>query len=205
VSHLIAVVPPASVNTNDSVLLLQRADLDPSVKDHEGYTAFDLYNSTLHGTIPSPWERSPGELLTWNTNRYAWVSIPWENLMLRARRNAVISPGDPHDTAFPDSVFVGGKSNNESSTPDSTRSTIDGRFLSVGVEDVAMSRSQMGALRRPLCKSISDVPPSSHNYVREFREHSRIWYGWRRAVGVIPNFPCFLLTYDLLAPLRHRM
>lgn len=52
-----------------SILLLQRADVDTSLKDYEGYTAFDLYNSTVEGTKPD--ESGTADLFTWGTNRYA--------------------------------------------------------------------------------------------------------------------------------------
>ena len=53
----------------ESILLLQRSDTDVSLKDIEGYTAFDLYNSTVHGTKPSDGE-GPTELFTWGANRF---------------------------------------------------------------------------------------------------------------------------------------
>jgi hypothetical protein len=49
------------------VLLLQCPDIDTSLKDLEGYTAFDLYNSTLDGTKPGTGD---AELYTWGVNRY---------------------------------------------------------------------------------------------------------------------------------------
>lgn len=57
--------------TADSIrcrlLLLQRPETDVQLKDYEGYTAFDLYNSTVEGTSP---ERDlPGDVYTWGTNR----------------------------------------------------------------------------------------------------------------------------------------
>lgn len=51
------------------LLLLQRPDIDSSSKDLEGYTAFDLYNSTLDGTKPAAGELN-AELYTWGVNRY---------------------------------------------------------------------------------------------------------------------------------------
>jgi len=52
------------------LLLLQRADVDTSLKDLEGYTAFDLYNSTVNDTKPDARDLK-AELFTWGTNRYA--------------------------------------------------------------------------------------------------------------------------------------
>lgn len=53
-----------------SLLLLQRNDIDASAKDLEGYTAFDLYNSTVNGTKPDT-EALTTELYTWGANM--WV------------------------------------------------------------------------------------------------------------------------------------
>jgi hypothetical protein len=54
-----------------SVLLLQRADLDLYLKDSEGLTAFDLYNTTVEGTRPSFHHGDVyiGQLYTWSTNK----------------------------------------------------------------------------------------------------------------------------------------
>lgn len=52
------------------VLLLKRSDVDVSLKDYEGYTAYDLYNSTLETTKPSSSGNVPAELFTWGANRY---------------------------------------------------------------------------------------------------------------------------------------
>lgn len=52
-----------------SQLLLQRSDIDTTLKDNEGYTAFDLYNSTLVGTKPSLEDGDAyADLYTWGTN-----------------------------------------------------------------------------------------------------------------------------------------
>lgn len=50
------------------LLLLQRGDTDASLKDLEGYTAFDLYNSTVNGSKPFAQE-GVAELYTWGANR----------------------------------------------------------------------------------------------------------------------------------------
>ena len=52
------------------LLFLQRSDVDTSLKDFEGYTAFDLYNSTVNDTKPDA-NNLRAELFTWGTNRYA--------------------------------------------------------------------------------------------------------------------------------------
>ena len=65
-----------------SLLLLQHPSTDTTLKDLEGYTAFDLYNSTVEGTKPelflspatstlSPVQSVAGaELFTWGANRF---------------------------------------------------------------------------------------------------------------------------------------
>jgi hypothetical protein len=53
-----------------SILLLQRGDIDTSLKDSEGYRAFDLYNTTVEDTMPNKRETPRGlELYTWGSNR----------------------------------------------------------------------------------------------------------------------------------------
>jgi inhibitor of Bruton tyrosine kinase len=53
----------------NSILLLQRPDIDTSLKDYEGYTAFDLYNSTVEGTKPTTSPDGLYDLFTWGANR----------------------------------------------------------------------------------------------------------------------------------------
>ena len=70
------------------------------IKDYEGYTAFDVYNSTVSGTKPlpdrhprdptdSPTARVPADLFTWGTNR-----------------NASLGLGDANDRTHPDQVAL---------------------------------------------------------------------------------------------------
>lgn len=53
------------------IMLLRCADVDTSIKDMEGYTAFDLYNSTVQSAYPTSLEDGYADLLTWGANR--WV------------------------------------------------------------------------------------------------------------------------------------
>jgi hypothetical protein len=49
---------------------LQRGDIDTSLKDFEGYRAFDLYNTTVEDTMPGKRDTQSGlELYTWGSNR----------------------------------------------------------------------------------------------------------------------------------------
>ncbi|CAK5265304.1 unnamed protein product [Mycena citricolor] len=74
-------------NIAAALLLLQRPDMDISLKDSDGYTAFDLYNSTVNGTTPEPALHS--ELYTWGANR-----------------NAALGLVDSNDRTFPDQVVI---------------------------------------------------------------------------------------------------
>lgn len=58
-------------NLQTALTLLKRSPpADVRIKDFEGLTAFDLYNSTVHGTNPpAPTQRLAGELYTWGANR----------------------------------------------------------------------------------------------------------------------------------------
>lgn len=67
-------------------LLLQRDDVDMRLKDREGLTPFDVYNSTVDGTNPSPDPLSthplnPGrvELLSWGSNRNYTLGFPTDS------------------------------------------------------------------------------------------------------------------------------
>jgi len=51
------------------ILLLKRLDIDMSIKDLEGHTAHDLYNSTVRSAKPTNDEETLAELFTWGTNR----------------------------------------------------------------------------------------------------------------------------------------
>ncbi|KIL60845.1 hypothetical protein M378DRAFT_130290 [Amanita muscaria Koide BX008] len=54
-------------NLPAALLLLQRPDIDVTLKDYEGYSAFDLYNSTIEGTKPD--QNDPdADLFMWGTN-----------------------------------------------------------------------------------------------------------------------------------------
>ena len=52
-------------------MLLRCADIDTSIKDMEGYTAFDLYDLTVQSAHPTSLEDGYADLLTWGANR--WV------------------------------------------------------------------------------------------------------------------------------------
>jgi inhibitor of Bruton tyrosine kinase len=82
------------------MLLLQRSDIDVTLKDYEGYTAFDLYNSTIEHSKPSMdlgcgysadhmAAYTSADLFTWGVNR-----------------NAVLGSGSADDRTFPEPVLI---------------------------------------------------------------------------------------------------
>ncbi|KZS93259.1 RCC1/BLIP-II protein [Sistotremastrum niveocremeum HHB9708] len=96
------------------ILLLQRDDIDISLKDYEGYTAFDLYNSTVNGTKPEP-TFDTAELFTWGTNR-----------------NATLGHGDAEDRSNPDQVLL--------KTEDDPAKPIKERFTPITFSDITMAK-----------------------------------------------------------------
>lgn len=103
-------------NLATALLLLQRSDIDTLARDVEGYTPFDLYNSTIEGTIPDHHDHRGEELYTWGSNR-----------------NAALGVGDGNDRAHPELVTP--------RIPDvSEKETLDARFTPVRVRQVAMSK-----------------------------------------------------------------
>ncbi|KAI6032378.1 hypothetical protein BKA83DRAFT_106442 [Pisolithus microcarpus] len=106
-------------NIEVAILLLKHLDIDTSTRDFEGYTAFDLYNSTVPTTKPlSCDERIPADLFTWGTNR-----------------NAALGLGDANDRIFPDPVVLPMKD-----VPRARGCSLEDRFTTVRVCDVKMSK-----------------------------------------------------------------
>ncbi|PKI82340.1 hypothetical protein MVES1_003487 [Malassezia vespertilionis] len=57
-------------NLRVAIRLLQRPDVDTSLRDHEGFAPFDLYNLTVRGTHPSAEDATDGmDLFVWGANR----------------------------------------------------------------------------------------------------------------------------------------
>lgn len=113
-------------NISTALLLLQRADVDCNLKDLEGYRAFDLYNSTVHGTKPELGPRL--DLFTWGANR-----------------NAALGLGDGDDRAYPDQVAI------ERIPKVSEQDSLDIRFEPVRVNQVVMSKLHTGELSTSNC------------------------------------------------------
>ncbi|KAG6840585.1 hypothetical protein C0991_005725 [Blastosporella zonata] len=107
-----------SANFPTALLLLQRSDTDRTLQDLEGYTAFDLYNSTLNGTKPRR-DAPYGELYTWGANR-----------------NAALGFADGGDRLHPDQVNIQKKDTDI----DAEISHLVSRFFPVYVRQVQMSK-----------------------------------------------------------------
>ena len=103
-------------NIATAQLLLQRPDIDANLRDIEGYTPFDLYNSTVEGTVPDHFTRRGQELYTWGSNR-----------------NAALGVGDGDDRAIPELVSL-----RVSAVPETE--ILDARFTPIRVRQIAMSR-----------------------------------------------------------------
>ena len=58
-------------NLTAATVLLRRADIDLRVRDFEGLTPLELYNTTVAGTGPSDEEASDGQadMFVWGGNR----------------------------------------------------------------------------------------------------------------------------------------
>ncbi|KAF8810432.1 hypothetical protein BYT27DRAFT_7186506 [Phlegmacium glaucopus] len=103
-----------SANLPAALLLLQRPDIDTSLKDLEGYTAFDLYNSTVPDTKPDARDLK-AELFTWGANR-----------------NAALGHGDGDDRTYPDRVVIKVK--------DDPKKSLQARFSPIFVTQIQMSK-----------------------------------------------------------------
>ncbi|WVW82934.1 hypothetical protein I302_104949 [Kwoniella bestiolae CBS 10118] len=102
--------------------LLARGDIDLSVKDAEGMTAFDLYNGTVEGTNP-PHDVDGSDLYVWGVNR-----------------NYGLGTGDASDKAFPDHI------NLLTQAQASGRSDPSEKFDHVGVKKVSMAKLHTGVV-----------------------------------------------------------
>ncbi|KAI9453100.1 hypothetical protein BJY52DRAFT_1290801 [Lactarius psammicola] len=109
-------------NLSAAILLLQRSDVDTTLKDSEGYRAFDVYNTTVEDTMPNKRDTSGGfELYTWGTNR-----------------NASLGHGDTDDRIHPEQVVLG--QYNVSDGSERAQDTITFKLQPALVRDVQMSR-----------------------------------------------------------------
>ncbi|KAF8589240.1 hypothetical protein K439DRAFT_1527185 [Ramaria rubella] len=107
-------------------LLLQRGDIDVHIRDYEGFTPFDLYNSTIDGTGP------------------ASTPLAWDDVVLTERgmdlftwganRNAALGHGDSDDRTYPDQVVI-----ERPDTPTSSSRASD-KLAPIKVRAIAMAK-----------------------------------------------------------------
>ncbi|KAF8885070.1 hypothetical protein CPB84DRAFT_141917 [Gymnopilus junonius] len=107
-----------TANLPVALMLLQRSDINASLKDVEGYTAFDLYNSTVNGTKPNAGEVN-AELFTWGANR-----------------NAALGLSDANDRTYPDHVIISSKED----PAKLSKMTLAARFSPIHVRQIQMSK-----------------------------------------------------------------
>jgi alpha-tubulin suppressor-like RCC1 family protein len=89
--------------------LLERSDIDATIRDSEGNAAIDLYNSTVNYTKPPTVDARPhlvGKRHTVTTELYTWG----------ANRNATLGLGDGNDRAHPELVQLHPASKTKSSS-----------------------------------------------------------------------------------------
>lgn len=127
-------------NLQTAIILLRRPDLDLRVKDFEGLTAFDLYNSTVAGTNP------PADALSFEPTRQHHSRTLTQLFTWGSNRNYNLGLGDGDDRQFPDKITLRrGPANSNAalqSTKDAFRASLPAgkKFDRIGIKDVAMSR-----------------------------------------------------------------
>ncbi|KAJ1033015.1 hypothetical protein NDA16_000294 [Ustilago loliicola] len=127
-------------NLQTAIILLRRPDLDLRVKDFEGLTAFDLYNSTVAGTNP------PADALSFEPTRHHHSRTLTQLFTWGSNRNYNLGLGDGDDRQFPDKITlrraVPNANTASQSTEDAFRASLPAgnKFDRIGIKDVAMSR-----------------------------------------------------------------
>jgi hypothetical protein len=152
-----------------SIFLLQRDDIDTSLKDFEGYRAFDVYNTTVEETMPSKCNTLNGlELYTWGSNRYVQYStvhglaifLPSFSHSNRVYpRNASLGHGDTDDRTHPEQVVL--RHHEQVGGDTKARDDISFTLQPALVRDVQMSRLHTGMGCSPYPKSpirVGDIP-----------------------------------------------
>lgn len=115
-------------NLLTALTLLKRSPpADIRIKDFEGLTPFDLYNSTVHGTNPPKAPTSgnlAGELFTWGANR-----------------NFTLGLGTSDDRAFPDRTQLRANEDIETTSEQKrSRRKAGTKFDKIQVKDIGMSK-----------------------------------------------------------------
>lgn len=114
-------------NIAAALLLLQRPDVDVHAKDWEGYTPYDVWNSSIEGTKPDVPHRREAEA-------DAEDEIDAELYVWGSNRNAGLGVGDADDRAFPELVQF------DRDGQSRVGRTISERFRAVKVRGVGMAR-----------------------------------------------------------------
>ncbi|KAF8637011.1 hypothetical protein AX17_003108 [Amanita inopinata Kibby_2008] len=109
-----------AANFPAALLLLQRPDIDLGLKDLEGYTAIDLYNSSIEGTKPNPSDLD-AELYTWGANVNATLGFP-----------------DGKNRSYPDQIVIQPKEQVSASA--ASAQTLKDRFSPIHVRSIGMSK-----------------------------------------------------------------
>ncbi|CDR98796.1 uncharacterized protein SPSC_01410 [Sporisorium scitamineum] len=128
-----------AANLQTAIILLGRNDLDLRVKDFEGLTAFDLYNSTVAGTNP------PADALSFESTRNQHSRTLTQLFTWGSNRNYNLGLGDGDDRQLPDKITLrrpATSSNAASSVQDAFRASLPAgkKFDRIGIKDIAMSR-----------------------------------------------------------------
>ncbi|SNX84335.1 uncharacterized protein MEPE_03044 [Melanopsichium pennsylvanicum] len=128
-----------AANLQTAIILLKRADLDLRVKDFEGLTAFDLYNSTVAGTNP------PADALSFEPTRHHHSRTLTQLFTWGSNRNYNLGLGDGDDRQLPDKITLRRAATGNfagQSTEDEFRASLPAgkKFDRIGIKDVAMSR-----------------------------------------------------------------
>lgn len=127
-------------NLHTAILLLRRSDLDLRIKDFEGLTAFDLYNSTVAGTNPPP------DALSFEPNRHHHSRTLTQLFTWGSNRNYNLGLGDGDDRQLPDKISLRAPSTSNINTSHSihhsfhTSLPAGKKFDRIGIKDVAMGR-----------------------------------------------------------------
>ena len=119
-------------NLASALLLLQRGDVDVYAKDWEGYTAYDVWNSSIEGTKP---ERVP---LRREIAEDGWDEVEAEMYVWGSNRNAGLGVGDGDDRAFPDLVQF------DRDREKGKAKSVEEKFRPVRVRGVGLARFHTG-------------------------------------------------------------
>ncbi|EPQ30341.1 uncharacterized protein PFL1_01867 [Pseudozyma flocculosa PF-1] len=121
-----------SANLITALILLRRTDTDTRIKDLEGLTPFDLYNSTVAGTNPLH------EALSWDSSTNIKGRTLCQLYSWGSNRNFTLGLGDGDDRQLPDRVNL----RREADEWERSQQALAAgkRFDRIGVRDVVMGR-----------------------------------------------------------------